>query len=57
MNPPAKGWTGLQEGEMIHDLSFADVLFILLVGGIIYGFVSLSGLNRKKKPPVRKGDD
>jgi len=34
---------------MFNDLSFADFLFILLVGGIIYGFVSLSGLNKKKK--------
>ena len=42
---------------MIDNLSFADVLFILLVGGVIYGFVSLSGLNRKKKPPVQSDDE
>ena len=42
---------------MIDDLSFADVLFILLVGGLIYGLVSLSGLNRKKKPPVQSDDE
>lgn len=34
---------------MIQDLSFADVLFILLVGGVIYGFVSTSNLGRKKR--------
>jgi len=34
---------------MFSDLSFADVLFILLVGGVIYGFVSISALGRKKK--------
>ena len=42
---------------MIEDLSFADALFILLVGGVIYGFVSLSGLNRKKKPSADKEDE
>ena len=42
---------------MIDDLSFADVLFILLVGGVIYGFVSLSGLNRKKKPSEQSDDE
>ncbi len=42
---------------MIQDLSFADVLFVLLVGGLIYGLVSLSGLNSKKKPPVKSDDE
>lgn len=38
---------------MFEDLSFADVLFILLVGGVIYGFVSISSLGRKKKEPPK----
>ena len=42
---------------MIHDLSFADVLFILLVGGLIYGLVSISSLNQKKKTSVKTEDD
>ena len=42
---------------MVHDLSFADVLFILLVGGLIYGLVSISSLNRKKKTPLQTEDD
>jgi len=42
---------------MIHDLSFADVLFILLVGGVIYGFVSLAGLGRKKKQSGQEDED
>lgn len=42
---------------MIHDLSFADVLFILLVGGVIYGFVSLAGLGRKKKTPTQEDEE
>lgn len=42
---------------MMHDLSFADVLFILLVGGVIYGFVSLAGLGRKKKQSDQEDED
>ena len=42
---------------MIEDLSFADVLFILLVGGLIYGLVSLSGLNSKKKTTEKSDDE
>lgn len=42
---------------MIHDLSFADVLFIILVGGLIYGLVSISSLNRKSKAPTQTEDD
>jgi len=38
---------------MFDNLSFADVLFILLVGGVIYGCVSLAGLGRKKKQPEK----
>jgi len=42
---------------MVHDLSFADVLFVLLVGGLIYGLVSISSLNRKNKAPTQTEDD
>ena len=42
---------------MFNDLSFADILFIILVGGIIYGFVSLAGLGRKKKSPTPEDEE
>lgn len=41
----------------MSNLSFADVLFIMLVGGIIYGFVSLVGPARKKKSPIQEDKD
>ena len=42
---------------MFYDLSFADVLFIILVGGVIYGFVSLAGLGRKKKSSAPEDEE
>ena len=41
---------------MSNGVSFADVLFVLFVGGVIYFFVYWFGPARKTKPEVDRQD-